>query len=79
MSATGESDNAESISEPWSKIVVDVPRFAEASQEHQGRPMAPPIDDFKTDIPVRVARHGNEPDVLCRRIGPGRSIGSLSM
>jgi hypothetical protein len=70
VSSTGEGDNPKSISETWSKVVVDMPGFAEASQEYQGRSAATPVNDLKSDILSGLTGHGNESDMLCGRVDP---------
>ena len=75
MSATGEGDHPESIGETGSKVVVDVPGFAEACQEHQGRSTATPINDFKLNMLSGLTGYGNESDVLCGRIDPVGPLG----
>ena len=75
MSAAGERDDAESIGETRSKVVVDVAGFTEASQQHYCGSAATPINDFKSDILPRWTRNGNKSDMACRGIGPPSPLG----
>jgi hypothetical protein len=70
VSSTGEGDDPESIGKTGSKVVVDVPGFAEPCQEHQGRATATPIDELKLNLFSGRTRYGNEPDALGGRIDP---------
>jgi len=54
VSSAGKGDDPESIGKAGSKIVVDVPRFTEASQEQYGRATATPIDDLELSMFSRL-------------------------
>ena len=75
MSPAGESNDAESIGETWSEVVINVARFAEASQEQNSRAMTSPIEYFQTDSPTSLGWDGYESNPLCRRIHPVRPFG----
>jgi hypothetical protein len=64
VSPAGESNDAESIGETGSKIVVDVARFAEAGQKQNSRTMASPIDGFQADGRAALGRDGYESNPL---------------
>jgi hypothetical protein len=64
VAAAGESNDAESIGETGSEVVVDVARFAEARQKQNCRTMTSPIDGFQSDGRARLGWDDYESDPL---------------
>ena len=75
MSPAGESNDAESIGETGSEVVVDVARFAETGEKQNSRPATAPIDDFETDSLASLAWDGYESNPLRRGIDPVGPLG----
>ena len=76
MSSTGQGDHSKSIGKTGSKVVVDVPGFAEAGKEHDGWATTTPIDHFNLNMFSGLTREGDESDMIGGRIDP---VGPLTV